>query len=49
VKPEHATNMLSALVRFCVAALLTMFFVGSGETVGQETKRGSFTPGSLLR
>ena len=41
--------MLSALGRCCVVALLTMFFVGTGETVGQETNRGSFTPGPMLR
>ena len=41
--------MLSTLGRCCVVALLTMFFVGTGETVGQETNRGSFTPGPLLK
>jgi hypothetical protein len=39
MKQELATNMLSTLGRCCVVALLTMFFVGAGETAGQETNR----------
>jgi hypothetical protein len=49
MKQDNATNMLSTLGRCCVVALLTIFFVGTGETVGQETNRGNFTPGPLLR